>query len=204
MSHNFFLLPLTLSNHHSKIHVLVWGDLLIVHRWAVRNSGLMLMSVLINRLNSGTDINSTTTPSSHRSNHFVYQQFPALPDIILRLLRSRKSTYAPIIGDGERVEQIFPAFEILERYGLPRGQQERISGTLKNHMKSRFWPMREKAAKTYSAIIPEQDAITAFGDLLTASCDTQNALHGKLLAARWLLRRHRTFMSNTDECKETL
>ena len=156
----------------------------------------MLMRALISRLNSGTDTHSSTVPSSHRrSVDFVYQQFPTLSGIILRLLGEKKPLNKEPEGWAQqRIETVFPALEILERYGVPLLHSELIKSRVKGYLGSPSWPLRDKAAKAFSSNIDQHDTLHTLRDILTFDIKFQNALHGRLLAARWLVRLQKIYL----------
>ena len=166
----------------------------------------MLMRALISRLNFGTDANSTTMPSSHRrSVDFVYQQFPTLPRIVLRLLvGERPMSHKTGMPGQQRVETVFPALEILERYGMPTLYGERVESIVESYMGGPLWLLRDKAAKAFSSNVGEDRSILTLRILLNSELRSQNARHGRLLAARWLIRLQRTYLCEGKHGKGVL
>lgn len=157
----------------------------------------MLLRALVNRLNFGTDTYSTTLPSSHRrSLSYVYQCFPSLATIILQMLGEGKGTsLSPSVLTRQRIEKVFPALEILERYGIPPSHAKQIRGLLEEYMACPSWPLREKASKALTSSVDEDEILSTLQTFLTLDHGSQNALHGKLLVLKWLLRFQKVFLS---------
>lgn len=158
----------------------------------------MLLNSLLRRLNGGTDSRSMTASSTHRHpSTAAYEKFPKLPKLIVRLLSSigqeeniddpyRRALTTPATTDAQKV---FPALEIIERFGLPNAQQVEIRDLVKFYMESPSWPIREKAAKAFAYVIHERDIGREVGQMLELSVSSQNRLHGRLFCVRYMLAR---------------
>lgn len=162
--------------------------------WAIRNCGLMLFKALLKRLNGGTDTASTKASSSHRRlSHLMYEKYPNLPDLLMRLLRQELPE--PLICRGEpraamQAQRVFPALEVIESSGIPRKYKVEILHALWFYSESCDWSIREKAAKTLSFVLDNANMIEEITRLLSTNFKSQNALHGKLLCLRFLLSRN--------------
>ncbi|KAL9613309.1 MAG: hypothetical protein Q9167_002130 [Letrouitia subvulpina] len=160
--------------------------------WALRNSGLMLLKALVNRLNGGTDIASTKASSSHRQLSFLYAKYKNLPDLLMKLFNPPDHALLLIENDKSttfQVQRVFPALEIVERLGVPNQYEREIKYELWQHIEGSVWPIRDKAAKATSALCPERDIPAEVRRILDAPWFTQNSLHGRLLYIRYLSSR---------------
>lgn len=167
-------------------------------RWAVRNCGLMLFKALLRRLNGGTDIASTKVSSScRRSSNNTYEKCANLPDLISRMLGSRKYSdpkFSQRILDENvgssttKTQSVFAAFEVIEQSGIPHTHEAEILDTLWLYAGCSDWSLRNKAAKTLSLVIGDNDIEGQIKRLLSPDCESQNALHGRLLCLRCILR----------------
>ncbi|KAL8645259.1 MAG: hypothetical protein Q9226_007379 [Calogaya cf. arnoldii] len=136
-------------------------------RWAVRNCGLMLMKALITRMNDGTNTLSSKAPSSHRHvSSLVYDKYPNVPDLLLRLLTHKDVIDSERLHKGVAVpdtlisqaQHVFPALEIIEQSGIPRKFGIEIRQASWNHLEGPVWAIRDKAAKALS-YLPHSNAI---------------------------------------------
>ena len=152
----------------------------------------MLFKALIRRLNGGTDISSTKVSSSHRrSSHLAYQMYPNLPELVLRLLdHGRPELDVSInISTAQGAQKVFAALEVIERSGLPSTHQIDIKTAMWRHASCSNWPIREKAAKTLSLVMEEEDFERECKSVLLPTWLSQNELHGRLLCLRSILSR---------------
>ncbi|KAL9046883.1 MAG: hypothetical protein Q9214_000398 [Letrouitia sp. 1 TL-2023] len=170
--------------------------------WALRNSGLMLLKALVNRLNGGTDIASTKASSSRRQlSSFLYAKYENLPDLLMKLFNPRIHALLLIEKDKGttfQVQRVFPALEIVERLGVPNQYEREIKHELWQHIEGPVWLIRDKAAKATSALCPERDIPVEVWRILDAPWSTQNSLHGRLLYVRHLSSRIGEAQSNTS------
>ena len=166
-------------------------------RWAVRNSGLMLLNSLLRRLNGGTDTKSSRASSSRRQfSLFAYGKYPNLPKLIILLLSSSRPSYTSNIenqvsSDSATVtaQKAFLAFEIIERFGLPEDHRFEISNLVQDHMGGPVWSIREKAAKAFAFVVSERYIAIESERMLEDTRGSQNGLHGRLLCIRQMFSR---------------
>lgn len=153
------------------------------------------MKALITRMNDGTNTLSSKAPSSHRRvSSQVYEKYPNVPDLLLRLL-----THEDVI-DSERLhkevavpdtllsqaQHVFPALEIIEQSGIPTRYYTEIWQASWNHLEGPVWAIRDKAAKALS-YLPNSNAVeTEIRRCLQSPWSRQNSLHGRLLYLRYL------------------
>ncbi|KAL8775229.1 MAG: hypothetical protein Q9209_000235 [Squamulea sp. 1 TL-2023] len=168
------------------------------NRWAIRNCGLMLMKALITRLNDGTNTLSSKTSSSHRHvSTLVYDKYPNVPDLLLRLLTYKDALNNQTLEQEVtvadtlviRAQRVFPALEIIEQSGIPKRYHLEIRQASWSHLEGPVWAIRDKAAKSLS-YLPQGEAITVeVKRCLQSPWSTQNALHGRLLYVQYLVAR---------------
>ena len=161
--------------------------MLINCSWAIRNCGLMLLKALLKRLNGGADTASTRVASLHRqSSPLTYERFPILPELLLRLLYHQYHETSPTL----HAEKVFPALEIVERFGVPGDYREEVWRALMHHRASPIWSIREKAAKTVGMIIEENELLEQVWRMIHANdLQSQNEVHGRLMSLRVLFAR---------------
>lgn len=164
----------------------------------------MVLNSLLRRLNGGTDTKSTTASSSRRQHSpVVYEKYSNLSALLVRLLssirhedgntiRHHRNPTAPSITD---VQKVFPALEIIERFGFPHTHCDKINELVQYHLESPVWPIREKAAKTFAHVVPEPAIGREVGQVLEVPISSQNRLHGKLLCVRYMLSRKPSLVS---------
>ena len=156
----------------------------------------MLMKALLNRINGGTDTSSTRAPSSHRRfSKLVYEKFPNLPTLIMSLLDPQAEALSYPGAVVLHVQRIFPALEMVERFGLPSQRSQQIKDAMTYHLEGSNWALREKAAKALSLIVPEKELVNEIERLLSNTYRSHNALHGRLLCARGIVRRFQGSLS---------
>ena len=173
--------------------------------WGIRNSGLMLLNSLLRRLNGGTDTNSSKASSAgRRLSPLTYERYPNIAVLVTRLLSPCDHSFNGVerqatSGSGILTAQtVFPALEIIERFGIPKERRAEIRDLIEYHMRGPVWPIREKAAKAFAYAIHDKEVAVEAEELLkavTASKCTQNALHGRLLCVRYLFARLGTSLS---------
>ena len=158
----------------------------------------MLLKALISRLNGGTNTRSTRAPSSYRRfSPLVYEKYPNLPVLLLRLLRIGQSrTMSCDVHSNEaaekalQIERVFPALEIIEQSGIPSQDHEIIRQIIQEQLEGPSWQIRDKAAKTLALVLPEADIEHEMKKLLHSTWPSQNALHGRLLYTGYLVNRY--------------
>ena len=154
----------------------------------------MLFKVLLKRLNGGTDTSSTKASSSHRRfSQLIYKKYPNLPDLLLRLLgqtHKEKLVAGREIYLTMQAHKVFPALEVIERFGIPSQHHGPFLVALRHYNESQDWSIREKAAKSLSLLVDETGIVEEVTSLLNPGWKSQNALHGRLLRLRFLLARN--------------
>ena len=150
----------------------------------------MLMKSLLNRINGGADTSSSRTSRAHRRfSGLTYEKFQNLPDLLLRLLCSRPENLETGQDGIVHAQKVFPALEIVEKFGLPVLYASEIKHAVLRHLEGPIWPLREKAAKALSSIVHKSEVENEVHGLLSKNWQSQNALHGRLLCLRMLLSR---------------
>ena len=162
----------------------------------------MLFKALLRRLNGGTDTASTKASSSYRSSsQLVYQRFPNLQALLLRLLDNGLNSRSEIFEaenhndldvKSTNAQSVFAAFEIIERSGIPPAYEADVRNALWRYAGSPSWSIREKAAKASSLVVDDRDIEKEVTALLVPHFRSQNILHGRLLCLRSLIGRTET------------
>lgn len=147
----------------------------------------MLLQALLKRFNGGADTNSRRVASSHgQFSPLTYEKFPVLAGLLLRLLDHWHDGSASVIY----AQRVFPALEIVERFGIPNVHRKEIMQALERHRSSPIWPIREKAAKAYGMITEADDILIPIRQMIDTSKNrSQNEIHGQLLSLRVMLNR---------------
>ena len=147
----------------------------------------MLLKALLRRINAGADTASTRVASLHRRNSpLTYERFPNLPELLLRLLCHSNSQASPTL----HAQKIFPALEIVERFGVPKTSKAKVWQALLHHRASPEWSIREKAAKTTGIITEENELLDRMRELIhPRRRRSQNEVHGSLMTLRVLFAR---------------
>ena len=168
-------------------------EALTLRRWAIRNCGLMLFKALLVRLAGGQSV-STKNQRRTRSSKMIYEKFPSLAHIVVRLLQmgnslpasQTSSRFSSIEEATTRlVEVIYPAMEIIEKIGMPSSSREDIIPLLVLQLESPIFGVREKAA---GILCHELEGYMLTEDiewLLEPPWAPQNALHGWLLCLKF-------------------
>lgn len=150
----------------------------------------MLVKALITRLAGGSSSTSSKETSGHgRFSKSVYEKYPVLPSLILRLLpygTELEDDYEVLksqtsVAVSMRIIQMaFPAMEIIERFGIPPAHRDIVKCLLLRQLDSPVWTLREKAAKILSSSVNELDMINEIQRFLLLRYKPQNSLHGRL------------------------
>ena len=160
----------------------------------------MLIKALISRLNDGTNTSSSAVSSSHRRlSTLVYDKYPNLPSLILRLLKQGDTigieaglaAATMLDQDTLRAQRVFPALEMIEQSGVPKQHQLEIRRALQSHLEGPIWAIRDKSAKALSYLPATKAVLLEVQHQLQADSGKQNVLHGRLLYARYLVMRVR-------------
>ena len=157
----------------------------------------MLLKALLRRLNGGADTASTRVASMHRQNSpLTYERFPILPELLLRLLYHQDYQTSQTL----HVQRVFPALEIVERFGVPNLHQEEVWQALMRLRASPVWSIREKAAKAVGTIIEEHELLDQMRKMVHATdVKSQNEVHGRLMSLRVIFARVVPICLNTSK-----
>ncbi|KAI5238409.1 hypothetical protein E4T43_07441 [Aureobasidium subglaciale] len=151
--------------------------------WAVRNSGLMLFRALMDRL-VGTN-EAYTDEDSHTQSRLSDEAITSLMKVVLQLLGP-----ADIDVDQVKAEVVFPALQLLQRVQPPSDLAEEVQQSVLRLTSNRQWHVRDKAAKTYSVLVPVDNRASRIGELVRKEARNQNVAHGFLLTSKYLIERH--------------
>ncbi|RDW59572.1 hypothetical protein BP6252_12659 [Coleophoma cylindrospora] len=166
------------------------ADSLSSEIWAIRNCGLILLRSLIDAL-FGTSESKLIAEAGWdgRSIRLSYDKYPALPELLLKLLDAKVDSDHTVFPSIGAVESVFPALDIIRRAGPPGTQRERIYSAVSTHLGSRVCHIRELAARTICNLMLHDDWLPAVSKLIK-SCDVSaNRIHGVLLAINFVLDR---------------
>jgi hypothetical protein len=106
-----------------------------------------------------------------------------LMQVVLQLLAT------DVDVDQIKAEVVFPALQLLQRVQPPSSVSERIQSAVLRLASSRQWLVRDKVAKTYSALVPAKDRVSRISRLIQHEACSQNEAHGDLLAVKYLIER---------------
>lgn len=125
-----------------------------------------------------------------RSIRLSYDNYPALPELLLKLLNTEISVSTevnkPIIG---AVESVFPALDIIRRAGPPDSNREAIFDQVCKHLGSKVWHVREIAARTVCTLLMQDGWLNEIEKLMISCHESTNKAHGTLTAIRFFLER---------------
>nr|OQO24504.1 hypothetical protein B0A51_09535 [Rachicladosporium sp. CCFEE 5018] len=170
------------SERHVPTALLLAADSIQSPAWAIRNCGLMLFRAVIDRLLGTNDAYINDTTSSSRLLDFG--KHTDLLDLIMGLLRFDDEK-----AKTGRTEGVFPALQLLQRARVPVERQVEVRDAVLALTRDASWHIRDKAARTYVSLIGADGRIDALRALLEAPFAGYNALHGRLLCAKFLLRK---------------
>ncbi|KAK3902107.1 putative death-receptor fusion protein-domain-containing protein [Staphylotrichum tortipilum] len=158
--------------------------------WAIRNCGLLLLRSLIDAL-LGTGESKAAIESGWdgHSIRISYNKYPALPGVILGLLRSVDETLDQASQSGA-AEAVFPALDIIRRAGPPEENRSELRKHIEGYLGSRLWHVREIAARTLCSFLLQEGWAKEIERLFAESGGHTNRLHGTLLTARFVLERN--------------
>ncbi|KAG9564645.1 hypothetical protein KCU71_g5793, partial [Aureobasidium melanogenum] len=158
--------------------------------WAVRNSGLMLFRALMDRLIGTND--AFSDEDAHTQSRLSEEAITSLMQVVLQLL----ATDADV--NQAKAEVVFPALQLLQRVQPPSSLAGDIQASVLRLASSRQWLVREKAAKTYSTLVPARDRVGRVEELIRHKTQSQNEAHGVLLTVKYLMERHGKSFSTED------
>ena len=153
----------------------------------------MLLRALLTRLGGGSGIPSSNTRASHlRSSKFVYEKYPNLIDLLLRLLGGIRHTKGSVNQKSNPLEshharKVFSSLEIIERAGIPSKNHSLIKNLITSHLESRVWYIRKKVARTLGLIVNDNERLNEIKTFLQLPWSSQNAFHGRLLYIQFVI-----------------
>lgn len=142
-----------------------------------------------------------------KSIRLAYERYPTLPEILLNLLAAEPNGHVgyttPQIG---AVESVFPALDIIRRAGPPRKLRPEIHASIKVHLGSNIWHVRDIAARTICTLLLDERWLEGLTDLLETCGNSSNRIHGVLLAIKYLLERRLelNLLKTSGKFRETL
>ena len=150
----------------------------------------MLFKAILTRLAGGQSV-SSNDGRRIRSSKTIYEKFPSLPRIIIRLLHMgddlQGSRETASVGEVavKLVEVIYPAMEIIEKIGMPPASRELLIPQLVLQLKSTISGVREKAARILCCELDGETMTQDIDCLIEPPRASQNALHGWLLCLKF-------------------
>jgi hypothetical protein len=161
------------------------------HRWAIRNSGLILLRSIIDRLFGTSDSKAIMESGwDGKSIKLSYEAYPKLAELLDNLLKSGPGTDGKLDQQAfSAVELVFPALDIIRRAGPPSSHRDSIHKSVLSHLGSPVWHVREIAAHTICTMMMSTTWECSVLDLLRTPTTSANQRHGFLLAVNYILQR---------------
>lgn len=156
----------------------------------------MLFRALIDRLIGTND--AFSDDELHTQNRLSDESITSLMHVVLQLL----TTDADV--NQAKAEVVFPALQLLQRVQPPSSLAEKIQALVLKLVSSRQWLVRDKAAKTYSTLVPSRDRVSRVAELIRYGSRSQNELHGVLLTVKYLIEKHGKSFSTEGQSGENL
>jgi BioD-like phosphotransacetylase family protein len=151
----------------------------------------MLFRALMDRLIGTND--AFSDEDTYTQSRLSDEAITSLMQVVLQLLATDDDV------DQIQAEVVFPALQLLQRVQPPSIMSERIQSSVLKLATSRQWLVRDKAAKTYSALVPGKDRASRIANLVRHQARSQNETHGDLLTARYLLERQGKIFSTEGQ-----
>jgi hypothetical protein len=157
----------------------------------------MLFKALIERLLGSDEAQDWKERDRAKTSRFSYDNYPSLVGILIDLLEPDGAIKdivekAPETGgspfDLHGAEGVFPALQIL-RQARPPGDITHIRGLVKRLLPSPHWHMRDMSARTYVSLRTTNDSYQAVSSILNDTTVSHNERHGRLLVAKYLLKK---------------
>lgn len=140
-----------------------------------------------------------------RSIRLSYDQYPSLPELLLKLLDTTtdgsEASYTPLIG---AVESVFPALDIIRRAGPPATHRDEIYKCVSLHVGSKIWHVREIAARTICTMMLHNNWLEDVLQLISSCGQSANRFHGILMTVKFILERRLRLDPVTATGKHTL
>ena len=155
----------------------------------------MLFRSLIDRLLGTNEFrNSTDLEWVSGSTKISYDKYPTLPGLLVQLLAT-ESLKKDMSALGLprliniSVHAVFAALEFLRRAGPPAKYHGLVKKLVFDHLGNCVWHVRDLAARTYCAFVPDNLVIMEIRALFNVTLQYQNAVHGRLLTVKHVLNR---------------
>jgi hypothetical protein len=157
----------------------------------------MLFKALIERLLGSDEAQDWKERDRAKTSRFSYDNYPSLVKILTDLLEPDGALKdivekAPETGgsplDLHGAEGVFPALQIL-RQARPPGDITHMRDLVKRLLPSPHWHMRDMAARTYVSLRTTNDSYQAVSSILDDTKVSHNERHGRLLVAKYLLKK---------------
>ena len=146
-------------------------------RWSIRNSALMLLRSLINRLLGAQGVEDEVNSYISLSSKLNYQHYPGLLMLMQTMLESIQEGSERII-----TEAIFPVLDLLRRAPPPSVERERFQKLVLKASSSSKWHVRTMAARAFASIaVGYASSDQVLESLLWTQDLSENVLHGRLL-----------------------
>jgi hypothetical protein len=141
----------------------------------------MLFRALMDRLIGTND--AFSDDDTYTQSRLSDEAITSLMQVVLQLLAT------DVDVDQVKAEVVFPALQLLQRVQPPASMSDRIQYSVLRFASSRQWLVRDKAAKTYSTLVPAKDRVSRIATLIGHEARNQNETHGDLLAVKYLIER---------------
>lgn len=156
----------------------------------------MLFKALIERLLGSDEAQDWKDQGRAKTSRFSYDDFPLLVGILTDLLDPKGALKqsiekAPTEGspfDLHGAEGVFPALQILRQARPPLDSLPPIIASIETLLSSPHWHLRDMAARTLVSLYPTDQLGGAACALFKRTKQSNNAKHGILLAAKYLIR----------------
>jgi hypothetical protein len=117
-----------------------------------------------------------------------YSKYPSLPGVLLNLLKSA-GTSITLGMQSAAAEAVFPVLDIIRRAGPPEEHRDQLFSYIEEYLGSRFWHVREIAARTLCSFLLQDGWVDFVRDMLFRCQNDANRLHGALLAIKFIIER---------------
>ena len=157
------------------------ADALRSDTWAIRNCGLMLFRAVTDRLLGTSELYLDDFATGRK--RISAKRHPQLLDVINGLLTQESSLTES--QESLRYEGVFPALQLLQHTDVPENRIGDVRYAIQRLISNPSWHLRDRSAKTNASFAFQgaQD----LEDLLISNAISQNALHGSLLAAKYIV-----------------
>ncbi|KAI1004258.1 hypothetical protein K3495_g3956 [Podosphaera aphanis] len=163
----------------------VVGQSLSSSEWAIRNSALILLRSLIDKLIGTSDSKLKSEAGwDGKSIMIRYEKYPALPRILMQLLQYENKDLK--YGDSEN-HSVLPALGIIRRAGPPPEFRDGLYRLLFKLLGSKTWHLREQAARTISTLQSQRPELQTVISLLDYTGKSINYHHGSVLTAKLIV-----------------